>query len=154
MVAPFRYEPPVSRWLKSLKFRENFVLARDLGLLLKGALAEEGPFDLVIPVPLSSKRRRARGFNQSALLARWAWGSFQEILYRQRDTRPQSELSAAERKRNVRGAFALKKPLDLSGKHLLLVDDIFTTGATVEECARVLKEAGASRVTVAVVARA
>ncbi|QJA05589.1 ComF family protein [Thermosulfurimonas marina] len=154
VIAPLRYEPPVSEWLQGLKFREDFVLARDLAVLLKEALAKEGPFDLVIPVPLSPKRRRTRGFNQAALLARWAFGGFEEILARRRETLPQSELPARERRRNVRGAFGLRKPQDLSGKHILLVDDIFTTGATAEECARVLKRAGALRVTVAVVARA
>ncbi len=110
----------------------------------------------LVPVPLGRPRQRERGFNQAALLAerlapalgvavrpRW--------LARVRDTQPQSDLGAAERHANVRGAFAARA--EVAGHHVVVVDDVLTTGATVAECARALRAAGAARVGVVAVAR-
>jgi len=108
--------------------------------------------DAVVPVPLHSSRMRSRGYNQSELLARhlsansglpvWA-----DVLVRARPTRPQTELATpAERKRNVAGAFEARKAWRLADAHILLLDDVFTSGSTMNECARVLRAAGASRV--------
>ncbi len=154
MLAPFLYEPPVSDWIKRLKFAEDLTLARVLSRLLRKHLPPELSFDLVVPVPLGRKRLLERGFNQSALLARLAFGRLDEVLLRTRETPPQSELSAAERHRNVRRAFSVKDETRVFGKKVLLFDDVMTTGATVEECARVLRAAGAREVIVAVLARA
>lgn len=154
VVSPFLYESPVSDWIRALKFRENFSLARPLGGLLRDSIPETLSWDLVVPVPLSRKRLLKRGFNQSALLARFAFGNFADLLVRVRETRPQTELSGSERRLNVRRAFAVRPGFSLFGTRVLLVDDVLTTGATAEECARVLKEAGAVEVIVAVLARA
>lgn len=154
MLAPFLYVPPVSDWIKRLKFAEDFTLARGLSRLLRKHLPRELSFDLVVPVPLGRKRLFKRGFNQSALLARLAFGRLDEILVRTRETPPQSELPASERGRNVRRAFSVKDETRVFARRVLLVDDVMTTGATVEECARVLRAAGAREVTVAVLARA
>jgi len=154
VVSPFLYESPVSDWIRALKFRENFSLARPLGGLLRDSIPETLSWDLVVPVPLSRKRLLKRGFNQSALLARFAFGNFADLLVRVRETRPQTELSGSERRLNVRRAFAVRPGFSLFGTRVLLVDDVLTTGATAEECARVLKEAGAAEVIVAVLARA
>ena len=109
----------------------------------------------MVPVPLGKKRLRARGYNQSALLARFMFGRRpSEVLLRIKDTLPQAELSEKERRKNVKGAFAIRPEVDVSGRRVVLVDDVLTTGATVEECARVLLGAGAAEVSVAVIARA
>ena len=119
--------------------------------------------DLVAPVPLHWTRLFHRRFNQSALLAQAAVAAWRgpeppsfapELLVRRRRTRSQGHLSRLQRSENVRGAFALKPGTDVAGKRVLLVDDVLTTGATVEACARLLKRAGAARVDVLTLARA
>ena len=102
---------------------------------------------MVVPVPLHKKRLRHRGFNQSLMLARLAAKKLNKkldytTLTRERLTRPQTELKGDERRRNVRGAFEIKKSNLFKGKRVLLVDDVYTTGATITECARVIKRAG------------
>lgn len=115
-------------------------------------------FDLVLPVPLSRARLRERGFNQAALLAapiaaRAGVALDVRSLRRTRATPPQSG-SAAARAANVRGAFGLRRPARIPGRRILLVDDVFTTGATARECARTLLAAGAASVVVYTLARA
>ena len=110
----------------------------------------------MIPVPLARERERERGFNQALLLARRIASRLElptrpRWLARVRATRPQSDLSAAERRANVRGAFRASRRV--AGRHVVVVDDILTTGATLGECARALREAGAWRVGVVTVAR-
>ena len=116
------------------------------------------PFDWVVPVPLHARRERRRGFNQSELLARALAPElgvpFQCALERTRATPPQVGLSGKERQQNVRDAFALAPRFDLAfGARVLLVDDVFTTGATLRECAIVLKNAGAGSVCAVTLAR-
>ena len=99
--------------------------------------------DLLVPVPLHPRRERERGFNQASLLARRvgvAWGVpvRADVLIRAVATPSQTELDAPARRANVRGAFRLRRPELIAGRHVLLVDDILTTGATLSECARCL----------------
>ena len=112
--------------------------------------------DLVAPIPLHPSRLRQRGFNQALLLAR-AFPEVpleRELLHRQRPTHPQAGLNPEERRNNVQGAFAVHRAGLVRGKRILLIDDVFTTGATVRECARVLRQAGAREIDVIAVARA
>ncbi|MCK5518175.1 MAG: ComF family protein [Alphaproteobacteria bacterium] len=116
--------------------------------------------DFIVPVPLHRLRLRERQFNQSALLAqeiaaRTAKPHIPDALLRTRYTVPQQGLSAKERDKNVRGAFAIKKSYlkTLKGKNVLLIDDVFTSGATLNECSRILKSAGATGINVLTIAR-
>jgi ComF family protein len=116
----------------------------------------------IIPVPLFKARRRQREFNQAELIACAALklqplqGSLEfapDLLRRTRDTKSQIGLTSHQRRENMRGAFAVSRPAEVVGREILLVDDVYTTGTTVTECAKVLRRAGASRVWVVTVAR-
>ena len=117
---------------------------------------------LVIPVPLFKSKRHQRGFNQAELIARAAL-KFQsagerlqlrtDLLLRRRDTQSQIGLTSHQRRENLRGAFAVASAAEVTGREVLLVDDVYTTGTTASECARVLRRAGAAQVWVATVAR-
>ena len=119
---------------------------------------DAGAYDLVIPVPLHRRRLRWRGFNQAALLGaalarRLKCPLDAATLARIRSTPPQTARDRAQRVRNVRNAFAVLRPTRVAGRRILLVDDVMTTGATADECARVLHAAGARRVDVLTLAR-
>ncbi len=155
------YRDGMREAIHQLKFAGRVALARPLGDLL----AEEGRPDLpveaidgIVPVPLHPRRQAERGFNQAEVLARrlarrWQRPLLAGLLVRALPTRPQTELDEAERRRNVRGAFRVPHPEAAAGRHLLLVDDVLTTGSTVRECSRTLLAAGAQTVGVLVLAR-
>ncbi len=155
------YEGLLLETIARFKFRGVSYLANPLGALLAEFEDPEfpfGEFELLLPVPLHPQRLRFRGYNQSLLLARRI-SRHRSIplnftaLVRTRPTQPQTQLSGPERQKNIRGAFAVRNPAAVQGKKVLLIDDVFTTGATVQECARVLLRAGADRVDVLTVAR-
>ena len=148
-----------------LKYESKGALARPLGELLSGAFDTSTPliskcqqFDCVVPVPLHPSKLRSRGFNQAERIARVA-AEQRAIpldtagLLRIRKTRTQTAFHATERRRNVEGIFDTQSPLYFDGKSVLLIDDVMTTGSTVNECARVLRNAGAKRVAVLALAR-
>jgi ComF family protein len=157
-----RFEGTVQELIHRFKYGKKIHLARPLGRLTARALVDfagEAAPDFIVPVPLHRKRLRERGFNQSQLLGRvlakqWSIPLSVNNLRRVRWTEPQVGLPASERERNVRGAFAVADPARFREKRLLLVDDVYTTGSTVGECARTLKRAGASEIWVITVARA
>jgi ComF family protein len=150
-----------------LKYEQVRPAAAVLGRMLAEAIGvlepSFGPNPvLVIPVPLHAGKLRQRGFNQSELIAKAAiklnsaGGKLQlsdRVLERRRETQSQIGLTRHQRRENLRGAFSVVKAEQVSGRKFLLVDDVFTTGTTVSECARVLRRAGASKVWVATVAR-
>jgi ComF family protein len=154
-----------------LKFAGDERLGVRLGELLAptwDSLPPAGAFDspLIVPVPLHASRRRERGYNQSEMLAaglvralrRQKGGAEPQVdkacLRRNRATPPQTGLSVAARRENLRGAFEVVKPDLVRGRQIVLVDDVMTTGATLSACARALKRAGAERVLGLTVARA
>ena len=158
--AVFRYDKNSRRLVLSLKHGDRTHMAHAFGRWMRRAGAEvlDGA-DLVVPVPLHWTRLFHRRFNQSALLAhaiRQAGGPpvAPDWLVRRRRTPSQGHLGPLARERNVKGAFALKRGRSVEGRRLVLIDDVLTTGATAEECARVLKRAGAAFVGVLTLARA
>lgn len=153
------FEGPLREAIHQFKYRPCRSLGAPLGRWLADCIIPPNGIDLIIPVPLHRSRLRQRGFNQSLLLAyalssRFGIPLCYDNLIRTRPTKPQVELSGAERIRNVAGAFELSDRADVHGRSVLLVDDVFTTGATMNECARVLREAEAAHVSVLTVARA
>ncbi|MBI4842921.1 MAG: ComF family protein [Nitrospirae bacterium] len=107
--------------------------------------------DMAVPVPLYTKRLKERGFNQSALLGKHIANRagvplMLNVLVRSRNTLPQVGLSAKERRKNIMNAFDVVSHESVKGKKVMLIDDVFTTGATVNECSKVLKKAGAEEV--------
>ena len=157
------YDGALREIIGQFKYHGLLPLAKPLGNYLAQTLnrfeADGGSLDLVLPVPLHRTRERQRGFNQAAMLAAHI-GRLRGLrvagrdCVRIRNTPPQTGLGRAERRKNVKGAFAVPKPERVRGLHILLVDDVMTTGATADSCARALKDAGAKGVWVLTLARA
>lgn len=154
-----RYAPPVTDLLFRLKYHADTTVVPALRELITGY--DFSPFmagDLVLPVPLFRRRLQDRGLNQSLILARIFFPELStriapDLLSRIRWTAPQTGLTGAARRQNLRGAFQVKDARLVSGKSLILVDDVFTTGTTVAECSRVLRQAGCREVAVVTLAR-
>lgn len=162
LAAPYLYEGGIMDVIHQIKYSGKTYLAKSLGALL-ASLARERIGDtkgmLMMPVPLHPRRLKERGFNQSLVLARAVAPLLDTridflSLRRVRYTRPQTGLKRDERRRNVRGAFGLADNPGLKGKTVILVDDVTTTGNTLNECARALKRAGCERVFCLTLARA
>lgn len=155
------YEKPLGEVVKALKFRGQRHLARPLAEKLAEVLRRQDftqGLDAIVPVPIHWRRKFSRGFNQSELIARHL-GRLLGIpvdirsLRRIRNTKPQTRLSGAERRQNLKDAFKVRRPKSVDGKRILLLDDVMTTGGTMTECARELRRAGATQIYAAVVAR-
>jgi ComF family protein len=152
--------------IQLLKYQHVLSAAAVLGRMLAEAVSKldcvaDSDHMLVIPVPLHRRKLRERGFNHCELIAKAALkltlgrelSMDTGVLKRSRETQSQTGLTRHQRRENVRGAFVVEKPAMVAGRNVLLVDDVFTTGTTVSECARTLLRAGASNVYVATVAR-
>lgn len=160
-VAPYLSRGVVRELIHRFKYDRERFLRVPLANWLADALADERitrqPVDAIVPVPLHPTRLRERGFNQAAelgaLLSARASVPMIECLQRTRYTTTQTRLDRHERMENLRNAFRVRQSAAVQSRHILLVDDVFTTGSTVDECARVLRLAGAASVRVATVAR-
>lgn len=147
------YRPPFATVVHALKYEHKTILARPVGEAL-AALVESDPAmisaDSVCPIPLHPARQRERGYNQAQLLARWVaeetGKELCELLVRRRNTPTQTRTaSPALRRSSVRGAFALRPGVTVSGRSVIIVDDVITTGATLDEAGRCLLKGGATR---------
>ena len=151
VVSPFYYKGRLRRSMLDFKFNFSYafgdIYARLMYEELKD-LTHLREFDMIIPVPMSKERMRERGYNQASLVAQ-AFSEYikvpyrEDILIRHKNTKRQSGLWGMERATNILGAFSSS---DVFGKRILLLDDIHTTGNTIEECARTLKRAGAKEI--------
>lgn len=157
----FVYEEIIASLIHGLKYSGNMT-----GLETFQYLGRQSPIlgdlhtpDFILPVPLHIKRLRQRGFNQALLLAKKLFPEEKEkikfdILLRLTDTPTQTGLSGKERRGNLKNAFIVKRPSIISGRSILLLDDVLTTGSTVNECAKALKKAGCKRVEILTICRA
>jgi len=158
-ISLFCYQNDAIKLIHQLKFNEKLANARLLGSLLVGAIQKNNTElpECILPVPLYQNRLRQRGFNQSIELARPIHKAFNipvnvRSLARVRDTPSQTGLDKKQRRKNMRGAFEIARPLN--AQHVAIVDDVVTTTSTVNELARLLKRAGVRRVDVWSIARA
>lgn len=154
------YAGPLRGVIRELKYRRREEMRRRLGKLLGQAVAAaelEPSLDMVMPVPMHWRRRLSRGYDHARVLGRAIAAELHlpvgDELIRVRHTPPQIHLSRSRRIKNVRDAFQLNAAAAINGAHVLLVDDVSTTGATANEAARTLLAGGASKVTLAVVAK-
>ena len=162
VIAACEYEGIIREALIRFKFYNKPGYGKTFASLLLEAIRKIDdlpPIDMIMSVPLHKKRKRTRGYNQSLILARHIsrWTGIPErsaILARVRNTDVQSLLDAKKRAENVQGAFSVTAHEKIKGKKVLLIDDIITTGSTIDECCRVLKEAGVSYAAAAAVAAA
>ncbi len=155
-VAAFSYSFPLDKMIQALKFNERLILVNHLADAIVRRTHTKP--DCLVAMPLHPERLRERGFNQSLLLARRIARRLDlplltDACARVRNTPPQSTLPWKERDKNMRHAFACSPNADLRGKHIAVVDDVMTTGASIGELARALKQAGASEISAWVVAR-
>lgn len=156
--APFRYAWPLDRLETRFKFSRDLAAGRVLATLWQRQAHPPVLPQLILPVPLHRRRLRERGYNQALEMARPLSRALNipcahDVLRRVRHTDAQTALDATERRRNLRGAFALRNGVALPA-HVVVLDDVFTTGTTLSECTRVLKRAGVERVDVWALARA
>ncbi len=157
-VSPYRYEGVLEQAICLYKYRYRHALAAPLAWRIVTWVGQCHPADLVMQGRLHSNRLRGRGFNQACLRAdrigrRLGIPVSFEDLERTRRTQPQTELDRKDRTRNMRRAFMVRNPSAVKKRRILLVDDVLTTGATVNECAKMLRRAGAASVTVFTLAR-
>jgi ComF family protein len=164
------YQDELREMVHLLKYERMRAVAKPLGRMLARTIetleGEAGRELLVVAVPLFPTKERERGYNQAVLLADaalaelkrsrpgWTLRAAHGVIRRVKDTRSQFELTPKGRRRNLQGAFAVRDGSVLAGREVLLVDDIYTTGATARACSQVLRRAGASKVWVATVSRA
>jgi ComF family protein len=158
-VAAFNYRYPLDRLVQSFKFSANLTLVDFFADALAAEISHQAkpPPDYIIALPLANKRLATRGFNQSALLAdalsnRLSCKVAHHAMRRIRETPPQTGLSKVLRLKNIKGAFDCVG--DYGGQHIAIVDDVMTTGATLSEAAKVIKQAGAASVSAWIIARA
>ena len=158
--AVFVYREPITKVVHNFKYHRSTSCLSTFAAFKKSRASPKdvAGIDLVVPVPLHRKRLRQRGFNQAQVLAACLFPNQKHrinphILMRTIDTPLQTNLSGKERRRNLKKAFSVTNSAAVKGKKIMLVDDVFTTGSTVNECARMLRNAGAADVQVFTLAR-
>jgi len=145
------YEGTLSDVIRLFKFKKKVALAYPLSYLLCRKIKDIPDIDIIIPVPLHPRRLRFREFNQSLLLSKLISYHLnrpvlKDVIIKNKDAPPQISLDGDKRRKNMRNAFSVKEGFSISKKRVLLIDDVFTTGSTVNECAKILKKSGADSI--------
>lgn len=156
----FVKDSPLQHVIHQIKYQKKFLLAVELGKMLGNSLIKNKStwdIDIILPVPLHSLKKAERGFNQSFYIAKGIsrvtdFPVSQSLLKRKRYTESQTKKNLVERAENMSEAFVVKQPDKISGKNVLLIDDVITTGATIRECGKILKDCGAANVYAASIA--
>ena len=157
----FKYEEIIRKLILNYKFNEKDYIYKVFIQILKNnkkIYCKMKKYDIIIPVPISKKRLKTRGFNQSALIGRNI-ADFLDVEYnvnvlvKIKNNNTQSSLNKEEREQNVKGVYSIIKSFLIKDKSILLVDDIYTTGSTVNECSKILKQNGAKRIGIFTVAK-
>ena len=150
----FEEESPTRNMIHSLKYEKKFGVGIYIGRIVGNVFSDDikkWEADFIIPVPLYAVKKADRGYNQSEFIAKGISKELNipiktRLLKRIRHTQTQTKLNSLERRANVQDAFKLRRETEVKGKKIILVDDVVTTGSTVSECAKVLKQAGADKV--------
>jgi len=157
----FKFNPILKNLIHHFKYNEMTKVGKLLGNFAAEFLRKENftEAEIVTPVPLHTVKKRIRGYNQSEFLTRqiaenMKWQHLPHLIQRKRFTETQTKLSRHQRKKNVAGAFVVNPKFEVKNRLILLVDDVFTTGSTVDSISKVLKEAGAKKIFVLTIARA
>jgi len=158
----FEKNSSLQKIIHQIKYQKKFLLAVELGKMLGASLLLHKPnwkIDFILPVPLHSLKKAERGFNQSYYLSKGIKKAmnlpvYESILKRKRYTESQTKKNLIERAKNMSEAFAVKRADKIIGKHILLIDDVITTGATIRECGSILLASGAANVYAASIALA
>jgi len=156
------YEGSLKKAIKRFKYNKKIHLSKPLGDMMARYIKSNigvSAIDFFVPVPLHYKRLHQRGFNQSEILSHelsvnLSIPTVTGVLHRVKETKPQFEVSRKDRFKNVKSAFVINSPSFIENKKVALIDDIYTTGSTISECTKVLKEAGAAQVHVFTLSRA
>lgn len=138
----------VSGMIHQLKYKKNKYIGQELGLMIGNRLIEKANYqkpDYIIPVPIHAKRRKVRGYNQSEIIGKSISDKMKvpmltDVLFKNKSTTTQTKKSRADRMANIFETFSVRDTSRLIGKHILIIDDVMTTGATIEACAESLKE--------------
>ena len=153
---PFVYVAPVSGLVLALKYANGGLVAQTFAPAMAECLGG-AEYDIIVPVPLFRDRQKKRGYNQAEVLAREishiSGVSVAEVLGKVRATIPQEDMTSEQRMANQKDAYAVRDGANVKGKRVLLVDDVVTSGATTDECAKVLADAGAADIIVVAIAR-
>ena len=157
----FSYEEPIREKILQYKFEDKAYLANCIYEFFMNNEKIYGflkKYDIIIPVPISLARRRERGYNQSEIIARKISKMVgipieTQVLKKEKHNQPQSSLNKKQRKENVKNVYKIQNELKIQRKEILLLDDIYTTGATANECAKMLKQAGGERIGILTIAK-
>ena len=152
IICAFNYKGTLKSKMLQFKFHDNRYISKSFGDVLSYKIKQHNiNADIIIPVPICKKRYFERGYNQSEYVARYVSKLCnieleKNVLLKDRSNKQQSLLDASKRAQNVKGVYSIRNAVKIKEKNILLIDDIYTTGATLNECAKILKQAGASKV--------
>lgn len=154
----FKYENLIRSQILALKFKEKPYIYKTIGNFLKNmqkSFENLKKYDIIIVVPISNQRNRQRGYNQSKLIGKEISKIvkvpiIENVLYKTKNIVPQSSLNKRQRENNIKGAYKINSCINIQNKKILLIDDIYTTGSTINECARILIQSGIKKTDIGV----